>query len=191
MELDRGKYQEDICLYGSWMNDEIKMSRMAGTAAPLLGATQQAVMSQMSRYSQLEERKQEQANSRTLERERMEDMTRRNSSDDLEVQSVNDEPVQTAEAVPQYKKVNDRASGEEIALFAYALSLGSVLSESKKIMKADVLRPDDFSGDTLRELVKIFLNICDGRNETLYARALRPIIPDNACHLRITAAAGT
>ncbi|MBQ5767278.1 MAG: DNA primase, partial [Clostridiales bacterium] len=45
--LDRGRYQEDICLYGSWMNDDIKKSRMAGVAAPLLGATQQAVMSQM------------------------------------------------------------------------------------------------------------------------------------------------
>jgi hypothetical protein len=55
-------------------------------------------------------------------------------------------------------------------LFGYAISLGSALADKKLIDKTDIIRPEDFSGDTLRELVKIFLNICDGRNETLYAR---------------------
>lgn len=170
-ELDRGRYQEDICRYGSWMNDDIKMSRMAGAAAPLLGATQQAVISQMQRYKQIEDNKQSQVNSRTLERERRENLISRNNDEGLE--EVTDNPVTEDTSVtsrPAFRKVNDRASKEEIELFAYALSLGSALADKKSIDKTDIIRPDDFSGDTLRELVKIFLNIFDGRDETLYAR---------------------
>lgn len=48
--LDLWKYQEDICLYASWMNDDIKISRMACVAAPLLGATPESVTSQIRKY---------------------------------------------------------------------------------------------------------------------------------------------
>ena len=171
--LDRGRYQEDICKYGSWMTDEIKMSRMAGVAAPLLGATQQAVMSQMQRYQQIEDKKQEQQDTRALERERREEIGRRNSASEFEDYPDPEEPVEVGEQsskVPEFRKVNDSATKEEIELFAYALSLGSALSDTKNIDKTDIIRPDDFSGDTIRELVRIFLNIFDGRNETLFAR---------------------
>ena len=83
-DLDRGRYQRDVCEYGSWMNDEIKMSRMAGVAAPFLGATQQAVMSQMQKYSQIEDKKQQLNDSRALERERIEDISKRNNVAELE-----------------------------------------------------------------------------------------------------------
>ena len=168
--LDRGRYQEDICMYGSWMNDDIKMSRMAGAAAPLLGATQQAVMNQMQKYSQIEDKKKELADSRTLERERREDMTRRNNTEELS--EVYEEPASepVPAPVPEFKKVNDSATPEEINLFGFAMSLGSALADPMMIDKKDIIRPDDFSGDTLRELVKIFLNIFDGRNETLFAK---------------------
>ncbi len=169
-ELDRGRYQEDICRYGSWMNDDIKMSRMAGAAAPLLGATQQAVISQMQRYKQIEDKKQSQVNSRTLERERRENLVNRNNDEGLEEVTENPVAEEAPPGRPAFRKVNDKASKEEIELFAYALSLGSALADKKSIDKTDIIRPDDFSGDTLRELVKIFLNIFDGRDETLYAR---------------------
>ena len=167
-ELDRGRYQKDILTYGSWMNDEIKMSRMAGVAAPLLGATAQAVMNQMIKFQQAEEKKQELQDSRALERQRIQDITNRNKAEfDA---GTPDEPVEVAPAQPVFKKVTDSATKDEIDLFAYALSLGNALADSKKIDKTDIIRPDDFSGDTIRELVRIFLNIFDGRNETLFAR---------------------
>jgi DNA primase len=168
-DLDRGRYQKDICEYGSWMNDEIKMSRMAGVAAPYLGATQQAVMSQMQKYSQIEENKQQLNNSRAVERERIEDLNKRNNAADMEPEEVtpDEQPVEAR----AYKKVVDTATKEEIDLFAFALSLGSALADKKIISDStDIIRPDDFSGDTLRELVRIFLNIFDGKNETLFAR---------------------
>ena len=168
-DLDRGRYQKDICEYGSWMNDEIKMSRMAGVAAPYLGATQQAVMSQMQKYSQIEENKQQLNNSRAVERERIEDLNKRNNAADMEPEEVtpDEQPVEAR----AYKKVVDTATKEEIDLFAFALSLGSALADKKIIADStDIIRPDDFSGDTLRELVRIFLNIFDGKNETLFAR---------------------
>ena len=168
-ELDRGRYQKDICVYGSWMNDEIKMSRMAGVAAPLLGAAPQAVMNQMIKFQNAEDRKQEQVDSRALERQRREDLGRRNSSEEFE-DIPQDAPAEVVPEQPVFKKVNDSATKEEIDLFAYALSLGSALSKNAVIRKTDIIRPDDFSGDTLRELVKIFLNIYDGKNETLFAK---------------------
>jgi hypothetical protein len=73
---------------------------MAGVAAPLLGATQQAVMSQMQRYSQIEDKKLEQMNSRSLERERREDIERRNSSEGFEEVPDPVAPDESAPAVP-------------------------------------------------------------------------------------------
>lgn len=168
-DLDRGRYQRDVCEYGSWMNDEIKMSRMAGVAAPFLGATQQAVMSQMQKYSQIEDKKQQLNDSRALERERIEDFSRRNNVAELEPEE--NAPVEQAVEAREFRKVVDTATKEEIDLFAFALSLGSALADNKIICDpTDIVRPDDFSGDTLRELVRIFLNIFDGNNETLFAR---------------------
>ena len=167
--LDSGKYQQDILVYGSWMNDEIKMSRMAGVAAPLLGASAQAVMNQMLKFQQAEDKKQEVVNARALERERREDIGRRNKADEFEEYSPS-EPSEVVPEQPVFKKVDDSATNEEIGLFAYALSLGSALAKNDRIEKTDIIRPDDFSGDTLRELVRIFLNICDGNNETLFAK---------------------
>ena len=167
--LDSGKYQQDILVYGSWMNDEIKMSKMAGVAGPVLGATQQAVLSQMKKYQQIEDKKLEQQESRALERERREDIGRRNGADEFD-EPDNSMPSEVVTEKPVFRKVNDSATKEEIDLFAYALSLGSALSKNDSIQKTDIIRPDDFSGDTLRELVKIFLNIYDGNNETLFAK---------------------
>ena len=167
--LDSGKYQQDILVYGSWMNDEIKMSKMAGVAGPVLGATQQAVLSQMKKYQQIEDKKLEQQESRALERERREDIGRRNSAEEFD-EPDNSMPAEVVTEQPVFKKVNDSATIEEIDLFAYALSLGSALANNDRIQKTDIIRPDDFSGDTLRELVKIFLNIYDGKNETLFAK---------------------
>lgn len=167
--LDSGKYQQDILVYGSWMNDEIKMSKMAGVAGPVLGATQQAVLSQMKKYQQIEDKKLEQQESRALERERREDIGRRNGADEFD-ETDNSMPSEVVTEKPVFRKVNDSATKEEIDLFAYALSLGSALSKNDRIQKTDIIRPDDFSGDTLRELVKIFLNIYDGNNETLFAK---------------------
>ena len=167
--LDSGKYQQDILVYGSWMNDEIKMSKMAGVAGPVLGATQQAVLSQMKKYQQIEDKKLEQQESRALERERREDIGRRNNVEEYD-ESDNSMPAEVVTEQPVFKKVNDSATKEEIDLFAYALSLGRALAKNDRIQKTDIIRPDDFSGDTLRELVKIFLNIYDGKNETLFAK---------------------
>ena len=151
------------------MNDDIKMSRMAGVAAPLLGATQQAVISQMQKFSRIEDKKQEQTDIRTLELERKKDIESRNAYDES-ITNDSDEPSEVTSPQIEFKKVNDQASDNEILLFAYALSLGNALADAKNISKTDIIRPDDFSGDTLRELVKIFLNIFDGKNETLFAR---------------------
>ena len=129
-------------------------------------------MSQMERYAQIEDKKQELSNSRALERERREDISKRNNAADIE-DNMPQEVQDVSEPVPEreYKKIVDTASTEEIQLFAYAMSLGSALAD-KKIIKdpKDIIRPDDFAGDTIKELVRIFLNVFDGKNETLFAK---------------------
>ncbi|MCQ2472768.1 MAG: DNA primase [Saccharofermentans sp.] len=167
--LDRGRYQSAIMEYGCWMNDEIKMSRMANAAAPILGATVQAVMNQMLKFQEATDKKQEQTESRALNRERQDDINSRNQVNDFEAENPY-EPAEVAPSQPEFKKVNDSATKTEIDLFAYALSLGSALAKNSRIQKTDILRPDDFSGDTIKELVRIFLNIFDGNNETLFAK---------------------
>lgn len=167
--LDRGRYQAAIMEYGCWMNDEIKMSRMANAAAPILGATVQAVMNQMLKFQEATDKKQEQTESRALNRERQDDINSRNQVNDFEAENPY-EPAEVAPSQPEFKIVNDSATKTEIDLFAYALSLGSALAKNSRIQKTDILRPDDFSGDTIKELVRIFLNIFDGNNETLFAK---------------------
>ena len=106
---------------------------------------------------------------RALERQRREDIGRRNNADEFD-EPDNSMPSEVVTEHPVFRKVNDSATKEEIDLFAYALSLGSALAKNDRIQTTDIIRPDDFTGDTLRELVKIFLNIYDGNNETLFAK---------------------
>ena len=126
----------------------------------------------MIKFQQAEDKKQEVVNARALERERREDISKRNNAADIE-DNMPQEVQDVSEPIPEreYKKIVDTASTEEIQLFAYAMSLGSALAD-KKIIKdpKDIIRPDDFAGDTIKELVRIFLNVFDGKNETLFAK---------------------
>ena len=170
--IDKGRYQDDICLYGSWMPDDIKRSTMANEAAKVLGANPGAVLNRMNSLAESEDARENLNNAREIARQKAEDLKNRNAAGD----EISDSPSYTEPAQDDITDpgidytVVDTASDDEIKLFAYALSLGPVLADKKLIPLEDVLRPDDFSGDSMKALVKSFLSVFDASRGVSFAR---------------------
>lgn len=170
--IDKGRYQDDICLYGSWMPDEIKRSTMANEAAKVLGANPAAVLNRMNSLAESEDARENLNNAREMARQKEEDLKNRNSANDMnsEETSASEQDCGTdAESGNAYTVV-DTASDDELKLFAYAISLGPVLADKNMVAIEDVLRPDDFSGDSMKALVKSFLSVFDAKKGVSYAR---------------------
>lgn len=170
--IDKGRYQDDICLYGSWVPDEIKRSTMANEAAKVLGANPAAVLNRMNSLADSEGARENLMQAREIARQKENDLKNRNYSNaDTPAEYDNYEPSPDEPVEPEnVYAVNDTASDEEIKLFAYAISLGPVLADKKQIAIEDVLRPDDFSGDSMKALVKNFLSVFDAQKGVSYAR---------------------
>ena len=169
--IDKGRYQDDICLYGSWMPDDIKRSTMANEAAKVLGANPGAVLNRMNSLAENEGARENLNNAREIARQKAEDLKNRNvvKQPEYEEDDRAQEAEPAAEPVSTYTVV-DTASDDEIKLFAYALSLGPVLADQNQVAREDVLRPDDFSGDSMKALVKSFLSVFDAKKGVSYAR---------------------
>lgn len=166
--LDKGKYQEDVCRYASWLNDEIKRSSMANTAAGLLGASSEAVFSRINALRDADIKSEGNMSERSIARERRDDLSMRNSSmpEEIENGPADDqgEPEDIAPAV------NDSATDDEINLLAYAIVLGDSLIDEKIVSRTDILRPADFTGDTMKTLVSELLGILDRSGTVSFAR---------------------
>lgn len=167
--IDKGRYQDDVCLYGSWMPDDIKRSTMANEAAKVLGANPGAVLNRMNTLADNEDARENLQNAREIARQRTEDLKSRNAVSAVPEEDNPAQDDQNVESEPSYAVV-DTASDDEIRLFAYAISLGPALSDKNFIAIEDVLRPDDFSGDSMKALVKSFLSVFDAKNGVSYAR---------------------
>ena len=169
--LDKGKYQEDVCTYASWLNDEIKRSSMAITAASYLGASSEAVFNRINALRDANIRNEGASKERSIARERQEELSNRNAAMPEEIEGAAAADVTEPSAdVPEVHEVNDSASIEEINLFAYALALGDSLVDEKILARTDILRPADFTGDTMKELVSDLLAILDRTGEVTFAR---------------------
>ena len=169
--MDKGKYQEDVCTYASWLNDEIKRSSMAITAASYLGASSEAVFNRINALRDANIRNEGASKERSIARERQEELSNRNAAVPEEIEGAPAADVTEPSAdVPEVHEVNDSASIEEINLFAYALALGDSLVDEKILARTDILRPADFTGDTMKELVSDLLAILDRTGDVTFAR---------------------
>ncbi len=170
--IDKGRYQDDICLYGSWIPDEIKRSTMANEAAKVLGANPAAVLNRMNSLAENEGQRESLMQAREIARQKENDLKSRNTAPDEDIPEPadNDAPPEEAPEQDNIYAVVDTASDDELKLFAYAISLGPVLADQKKIALEDVLRPDDFSGDSMKALVKSFLSVFDAKRGVSFAR---------------------
>lgn len=166
--LDKGRYQEDVCRYASWLNDEIKRSTMANTAAGILGASSDAVFSRINALRDADIRSEGNMSERSIARERRDDLSTRNSSMPEEIENgPADEPAEPEDNAPA---VNDSATEDEINLLAYAMVLGDTLIDEKIVSRTDILRPADFTGDTMKTLVSELLGILDRSGTVSFAR---------------------
>ena len=166
--LDTGRYQEDVCRYASWLNDEIKRSTMANTAAGILGASSDAVFSRINALRDADIRSEGNMSERSIARERRDDLSKRNSSMPEEIENgPADEPAEPEDNAPA---VNDSATEDEINLLAYAMVLGDTLIDEKIVSRTDILRPADFTGDTMKTLVSELLGILDRSGTVSFAR---------------------
>ena len=166
--LDKGKYQEDVCRYASWLNDEIKRSSMANTAAGLLGASSEAVYTRINALRDADIKSEGTMSERSIARERRDDLSMRNSSMPEEIENAPDEVQSVTEANAHV--INDSATEDEISLLAYAMALGDSLIDEKIVFRTDILRPADFSGDTMKTLVTELLGILDRSGSVSFAR---------------------
>ena len=166
--LDKGKYQEDVCRYASWLNDEIKRSSMANTAAGILGANSDAVFTRINALRDADIRSEGTMSERSIARERRDDLSMRNSSMPEEIDDAPAEDQTLPEDVSH--EVNDSATEDEICLLAYAMALGDSLLDDKIVFRTDILRPADFSGDTMKILASELLGILDRSGSVSFAR---------------------
>ena len=166
--LDKGRYQEDVLRYASWINDEIMRSSMAGVAAGYLGANPEAVFKRINAVRDANIKNQSESSARTIVRTRRDDLSARNSQMPDEIMiNVGAEPDK---AISEPEEVNDSASEEELNLLAYAIALGDSLMDEKIVGRTDLLRPADFTGDTMKTLVKELIGILDRSGTVSYAR---------------------
>ncbi len=162
--LDTGKYQEDVCLYGSWINDEITRSKMANAAANKLGASADAVLKQMTGMSEKKSAQEDMDLARAATRARQADMDSRNKP---VLEASPDEVDQVASAV-----MSDIATQDEIMLFAFAMSLQERLTDQDVLSKTDILRPSDFAGDTMKTMVSKYFELFDENYGVSFARMM-------------------
>jgi DNA primase len=169
--IDKGRYQDDACLYGSWIPDEIKRSTMANEAAKVLGANPAAVLNRMNSLADSVDARENLMQAREIARQKAEDLKSRNISSEEPSGEPSAEPDAPQASEPEnVYAVVDSASDDEIKLFAYAISLGPSLADQKFVALEDVLRPDDFTGDSMKALVKSFLSVFDAKKGVSFAR---------------------
>ncbi|MCR4689178.1 MAG: DNA primase [Saccharofermentans sp.] len=162
--LDTGKYQEDVCLYGSWMNDEIAKSKMANAAANKLGANSDIVLRQMISIAERKASDEDLSRSREASRAKQADMESRNRELPTEGSEITEEANNVA--------VSDQATNDEIMLFAFAMSLQESLTDQAMLSKTDIIRPSDFAGDTMKTIVSRFFELYDPEFGASFARMM-------------------
>ena len=138
--LDMERYQDDICLYGSLLNDEIKRSKMAANASVYLKAKPEIILSRMNDLAKNEIVQEKQINEREA---------RRQYEQEISSRRVND------------TNTEDRANDDELNLMALAVYIGKDLTSNELIHREDILRPIDFENQNMKEICKFFLENYD------------------------------
>lgn len=147
MGLDTERYQDDICLYGSLLNDEIKRSKMAANASVYLKANPELILAKMNDLAKNEIEQEKRMSERDNKRLAQEEMNVRNE--------VTSDPGA------------DAATDAELVILTYACYMEGALLDINRIPKEDILRPGDFRGSNMKAICKFFLeNFVEGKGVT-------------------------
>ena len=147
-KLDTYKYQEDIILYGSWIADDLRREKMATDASLYLGANYKTVLNRMNEVMESAAAEQEASDRRNLIRDEKQIVRERQRE---EVSSEGE----ASEAPSAPKQKDDIVFMPELKLFVMAVRLKAQLAGD--VDREDVLRPNDFRGKNMQDIVSFFL----------------------------------
>ena len=156
-KLDLYRYQDDIVTYGSWVTDDLKREKMASTAAQYLGANYMTVLNRMNDMMKLSDREQADLSMKAVQREKRQEIKNRSEEQQKEPENTG-------------KIGKDIAYMQELKLLVYAVRLSEKLCDQSMVNIHDVLRPGDFTGENMRNIVSRMLSDFDaekGVNEPM------------------------
>ena len=146
-KLDTYKYREDIILYGSWIADDLRREKMATDASFYLGANYKTVLARMNEVMDNAAREQEASDRRNLIRDERQIVKERQQEISTEADSA-----KTPAAAPAK---DDVVFMPELKLLVLAVRIKAALATD--VDREDVLRPNDFCGKNMQNIVDFFL----------------------------------
>ncbi|MBO4459159.1 MAG: DNA primase [Clostridiales bacterium] len=181
-KLDTARYLNDICLYGSWSDDEIARDIIASEASKKLDMRLEVIINRMAGLASNDREREAMMEARGLGRMKEGELDhRRKSGSDEMPQGYYDSqvppPEYAAPNAPQGESVPNtdplpfnvdeqtRISQDEIAdplqisLMAHALSLNELLCDKSMVDKEDIVRAGDFTCVNLKKMIREYYEI--------------------------------
>lgn len=177
-KLDRSRYLNDICLYGSWTDDEIARDIIASEASKKLDMRIEVITNRMAGLAANDREREAMMEARGLGRMKEGELeARRKTSSNEMPQGYYDSqvpPPEYAGSAPDVNEVNDAGSKAaeqagisqdeiadpmQISLMAHALSLNELLCDKNVIDKEDIVRAGDFKCENLKKMIKEYYEI--------------------------------
>ena len=181
-KFDTARYLNDICLYGSWSDDEIARDIIASEASKKLDMRLEVIINRMAGLASNDREREAMMEARGLGRMKEGELDhRRKSGSDEMPQGYYDSqvppPEYAAPNAPQGESVPNtdplpfnvdeqtRISQDEIAdplqisLMAHALSLNELLCDKSMVDKEDIVRAGDFTCVNLKKMIREYYEI--------------------------------
>ena len=180
-KLDTARYLNDICLYGSWTDDEIARDIIASEASKKLDMRLEVIINRMAGLAANDREREAMMEARGLGRMKEGELDqRRKSGSDEMPQGYYDSQVPPPEygganapaegapagdALPFNVNEQPQISQDEIAdplqisLMAHALSLNELLCDKTMVDKEDIVRAGDFTCVNLKKMIKEYYDI--------------------------------
>jgi|GEM_PF-292205 len=180
-KLDRTRYMNDICLYGSWLDDPLDRDIIAGDAARKTDTRLEVILNRMEGIASNAREQEAMLEARGLGRKREQEIReRRKYAEEMppeeQMPPAEDGLVPPPEE-PQYESAQENqipteeiASPAEIKLFAHAITLNELLTDKKMVDEIDILRPVDFTCENLKKMVREYLDLYVEGKGVMYAR---------------------
>ena len=181
-KLDTARYLNDICLYGSWSDDEIARDIIASEASKKLDMRLEVIINRMAGLASNDREREAMMEARGLGRmkEGELDLRRKSSSDEMP-QGYYDSQVPPPEYGTQNPPATEAGTNPEplpfnvneqpeisqdeiadplqISLMAHALSLNELLCDKTMVDKEDIVRAGDFTCVNLKKMIKEYYEI--------------------------------
>ncbi|MBP5655721.1 MAG: DNA primase [Clostridiales bacterium] len=181
-KLDTARYLNDICLYGSWTDDEIARDIIAGEASKKLNMRIEVIINRMAGLASNDREREAMMEARGLGRMREEEIENRRSYQaqeqlpqeyyDSQVPPPETGALKKAEDVPQQDvppgfptfdqpqmSEDEIADPMQISLMAHALSLNELLCDKSMVDKEDIVRAGDFRCPNLKKMIREYYEL--------------------------------